>query len=394
MFPQVNISGEPHQRGVQYGQAAEAQIRHSIASYSRLFAFDVARDWHDIQTEALTYVPLLERSVPDLVEEMRGIAAGSGREFAEIVALNARTELLRGAHGTGGHPDRAAAAERNRLAGVPSHPTPAEAVSIDAIPPEDRGECTTVAVQPSQAGGETLLAQTWDWNGEQRPACLMLQVDAPGIPTVLMMTEGGIIGKIGLNSAGVGVSLNILNSKADGQVPGMPVHILLRRLLQCTSVAEGIEIAREVPAGGSSCITIADTTGQVVSLEVTPAGVGIVEPQDGLLVHTNHCLTQEAVRGEREKAPLAMAGTRGRFARAEQLLQQVPRPIDVPTLTEILRDHEGVPVPICRHPMQNLPVIAQAESVTGIVLDIGRRTMHVAAGIPCTVPFEPIALQA
>src|SRR3712207_1382428 len=96
MFPHLIIKGAPRERGRQYGEQAADQIRHSIASYARLFAVRRGMDWSTAQAMALVFQPVLERHAADLLEEMRGIAEGAGRRFAEIMALNVRTELLSG----------------------------------------------------------------------------------------------------------------------------------------------------------------------------------------------------------------------------------------------------------------------------------------------------------
>jgi hypothetical protein len=51
-------------------------------------------DWRtggDCQRIAATYLPALEQNEPDLVEEMKGIAAGAGDDFLDMLALNLRS---------------------------------------------------------------------------------------------------------------------------------------------------------------------------------------------------------------------------------------------------------------------------------------------------------------
>lgn len=389
MFPILTISGAPFARGQQYGQAAATLIRHSIASYARLFAYRRGLDWATIQAAALDYVPLLADAAAESLEEIRGIAAGAGCAFAEIVALNARTELMAGKRAIAAHPDYAAAMQRNRAAGVPQHAD--EPVALVAAG-GDHGECTTLAALPqATAANETLLAQTWDWTGDQRAACVLLRIDAPGHPHVLTLTEAGIVAKIGLNAAGVGVSLNILSSAADGKIPGMPVHILLRRLLETSSVAEAINEAQRVPNGASSCITVADAAGHAVSLECTPSTVGIVPPHDGLLVHTNHCMDDSTRPGESELPPFT--STWPRYERAGERLASMKGEISRDGLMAILRDHDGGVNAICRHPDTALHPCERTESVTGVVLDLAAATMYVAPDVPCAVAFHPITLE-
>lgn len=374
MFRQLTISGSPRQRGGQYGTQAAAEIRLSIASYARLFAYVRGLDWATTQHEALRYVPVIERYAPDILDEMRGIAEGARVSFTEILALNVRTELLAGWRSELAHPDFEEATRRNRRADVPQH-----------------GECTTIAALPAATrNGTPLLAQNWDWYGEQRAACLVLRIEAEDQPTILTLTEAGIVAKIGLNSAGVGVCLNILLTDRDGQEPGMPVHVQLRRVLQAHTVAEAIERVDEIPSAASSCITVVDRSGAAVSLEVTPYGVGRLEPSADLLVHTNHCVTEAVAAYQQPILPIS--GTLPRFDRATAVLQEHRGQIDRATLIDVLRDHQDSPTCICRHGEARSAGQYVAESVTGVILDVASGEMLVAAGIPCRVPFEVITL--
>lgn len=391
MFPELSVFGEPFARGRIYGAAAAPRVRHSIASYARLFAVRRGLDWAASQAEAMRFAPLLHEIVPDLLDELRGIADGAGRTLPELVALNVRTELLAGV-GTGvRHPDARAALARNRAAGVPEHADDDTFASLPTNDLVDDGECTTAAATATAtATGATLLAQTWDWQGDQRAACVLLRVQAPGEPTLLTMTEAGMVAKIGLNSAGIAVSLNLMRSRADGQEVGMPVHILLRKMLQARSFAEARAAAELAPPSGSSCITIAAASGELVSLEITPSGVAEVRADAGLLAHTNHCVDQGAAAGE---CPIeGLSTTRERLDRAWELLHAAHGAVDVSALQAILRDHEGSPHCICRHPDLRLARIDRGESVCGVVMDLGAGVMHVAPDLPCMVPFTAVAL--
>ncbi|HUZ83717.1 MAG TPA: hypothetical protein VMU66_03410, partial [Gaiellales bacterium] len=61
-------------------------------------------------------------------------------------------------------------------------------------------------------------------------------------PTVRTLTEAGIVGKIGVSDARVGVLLNILGHERDAPPIGIPVHALNRGLLD--RAADGVEAIR------------------------------------------------------------------------------------------------------------------------------------------------------
>ena len=388
MFPLVTITGEPFERGQQYGAATAALIRHSIASYARLFAYRRGMDWEAVQQAALAYEPLLHDVAPDLLTEMRGIAVGASRTLAEIIALNVRTELLAGVGVGFHHPEAAAALARNRAAGVPQHQ---EQLPATPATGSDDGECTTAAASPpATANGRVWLAQTWDWQGDQRAACVLLRVSGPDTPTLLTLTEAGMVAKIGLNEAGIAVGLNLLRSRADGQQQGMPVHVLLRQMLQSTDTVTARRLVSQIPAAGSSCITLAGADGELVALELTPTGIAEIPAQEGLLAHANHCLDGGTAAGECPLEPTST--TRERYGRAWELLHAAAGQIDQDVLQVILRDHDGAPRCICRHPDPRVAAVDRNESVCGVIIDLRGRTMHVAANIPCQAPFVPFML--
>ena len=120
MFPVLTLTSlpSPHARGLAHGQQARAQTLHSRDTYARLFA-SCGIDWAQACTRALTYQPVIEALDPALLQEMQGIADGSGLRLAEVLALNCRTEILPASFlGDAGHQAEAALAA-NRAAGLP-----------------------------------------------------------------------------------------------------------------------------------------------------------------------------------------------------------------------------------------------------------------------------------
>ncbi len=373
MFPTISIAGAPFERGRQYGQQAAALIRHSIASYARMFAF-YGLDWDAVQRRAEPFAPVIAAFDAELLEEIQGIAEGAGRAPAEILALNARTELLPPSLAVAS-PAWEQAAARNRAAGVPEH-----------------GECTAVAVLPAaSADGATRLAQTWDWTGDQRAACVLLRVETPGRPALLTLTEAGILAKIGLNAAGLGVCLNILRTPLDGQRPGVPVHVLLRAVLGEPDVAAALRRVEGLAVGGSSNLLCADAGGRAASLELTPAAQAALAPTDGLLIHTNHCVAPSTSRSAGGLDTLL--SSRPRYSRAEQLLRPQIGSIDRAALAALLRDEAPGDAAICRRPDPRLPAPARIETVAAVVMELAERTIHIAPDIPADVAFTPVRLE-
>ena len=372
MFPVIDAHGSARERGRIHGANARKRVARSVATYARLFAF-CGIDWREAQRRGAGFSESIEALGSDLLEEINGIAEGSGRQVNEILALNARTEILPPSFPGDAHPRWRELDGGNRANGVP-----------------DWGECTAIAVPRSaSATGGTLLAQNWDWLGAQRGALIVLRVRVPDGPTCLTLTEAGMLAKIGLNEHGFGVCLNILRSGADGKHAGTPVHPMLRALLGCRSVAEAIGMTRALSFGASSNVLCADASGDAANLEFSPAGLQVVRGEGGALCHTNHFLSPEGERGQTILAPSLSSVPRLR--RAQTLVGNRDR-IDVAGLKQILRDESDGLLAICRRPDPSLPVEARIESVASVVMELAAARMHVAPDVPSLVDYETVAL--
>jgi isopenicillin-N N-acyltransferase like protein len=373
MFPLIEISGSARERGREHGLKAKARIARSIATYARLFAY-CGITWQDAQRLGAGYRNLIGDLDPELLDEIEGIAAGAGRNSDEILALNARTEILPPSYPGEAHPDRSKIAAINARQGVP-----------------DWGECTAVAIKPARsATGTTLLAQNWDWLGAQRSALVLLRVrDADGA-SCLTLTEAGMLAKIGLNSRGFGVCLNILRSTDDGSHPGVPVHVLLRALLARDSVADAAAYASRLSFGGSSNVLCADAAGDTAALEFSPRGLEVVRGAEAALCHTNHFLAPAAAP---HQASLASSlSTVPRLARITALTGAHQGKFSPADLQRMLRDESDGYLSICRSPDPSLAPEACIETVASVVMDLGARVMHIAPDVPSRCDYLPVAL--
>lgn len=353
MFPIIELEGSAFERGRSHGERARACVERSLANYARLFEF-CGMQWAEAQRRGAAYRDVIGAFDSELLEEIQGIARGAGRREEEILALNARTEILPPSY----------------LAGA------------------DRGECTAIAVSPAaSAVGGALLAQNWDWVGAQREALIVLRSKRE----YLTLTEAGMLAKIGLNRHGFGVCLNILRSRFDGTQAGVPVHVLLRALLERAGVGEAIAFASALSFGGSSNVLCADRSGESASLEFSPRGLRVVRGDGATLCHTNHFLDPQAAGWQ---APLAdNLSTMPRLERARQHAAARPRH-GIEDLKRLLCDETQGLLSICRKPDPSLPEEARIESVASVIMELGRGVMHVAPDLPSRAEYQPVALAA
>lgn len=386
-FPIITLPAHAsaHERGRLYGQAVAPHIRHSILTYAKLFA-TCGIDWASAGDRARRYAPVITALDPAYMDEMQGIAEGSGWTLDDILALNCRTEILPPNFlSDDTHPAEAALAA-NRRAGLPDWETG------QPLDPHLRdGECTAMCVQGRvSADGHTWFAQNWDWIGRQRAALVILKTHDRQGRALTTLTEAGMLAKIGMNAAGFALGLNILRSHRDGLVPGVPVHIVLRDLLSCDSVAHARERLAQLARlgfGAASNVPCADAHGEVACFEIAPAGWAELTPENGVVVHTNHFMCSPL---QNEQSPMGVAlSSQPRLDTAAQHAAQPT--LGFAQLQAFLRDESDGYLSVCRNPDPALPPEGRVESVAGVLMNTDTREMWIAPDVPSKVGFHAIA---
>jgi isopenicillin-N N-acyltransferase-like protein len=239
--------------------------------------------------------------------------------------------------------------------------------------------------------GGTVIAQNWDWHPDVRSSLVLWTVPRADGGWFTTFTEAGILAKIGLNSHGVGVCLNILGSSADGGLDGVPIHILLRLLLQsCQSLEDADRLLRRARVTASSCFNVgwsgAEEDGaSVAAFEVSPGGVVRLEPEHGVVLHTNHFVVDPPSGRDR-----ILPEWPDTAARLDELKSRVAERavLDVPTIQELLRSHDAGPIAICCHDSNRPTYADRQESLASIVMRLDDRSLEISEGPPCSNPYQ------
>ncbi|MGQ0798130.1 MAG: C45 family autoproteolytic acyltransferase/hydrolase [Methanobacteriota archaeon] len=366
----VRAAGSPREIGEAHGAQARDLVRANRDLYFRRFKeeWGLARD--AILERAGAYEAVVRQHAPDYAEAMHGLSDGSGVPLEEIVALNVRYEIVYSEYSRRG---------RNEAATLPSG-------------------CTALGLLPSRtANGGLLLAQNWDWISGVRP--IVLEARARDGPAFLGFTEAGIVGaKVGLNAAGVGLAINGLVSDRDAwDRKGLPFHVRCWRVLHARTLDEAERAVRQEPTSCSANFLLGqalDAGGRLVDIETSPAGSARIEPEDGVLTHANHFHCADAL-GVGEPLLAERTSTLLRESRMRALLRGASaRKVRVEDVASFLRDHEGHPNSICRHPDPALREAERYETVVSIILDLGSGELRISSGNPCLAEYRTFSLHA
>jgi isopenicillin-N N-acyltransferase like protein len=343
-FPHVIVAGSPFERGRQHGQqAGELIARHLRLLIEALgpaqpAAAGPALRRDELLARAQRFLPAYEAFAPDLVEEIRGVAAGAHISFAEALLLNVRGEV------------RGLAEEG----------------------------CTAFAVGRSLAADDGVLAgQNSDqaaWNEE---VMIVLTVRPDDGPAALMCTHAGLIGYHGCNAAGVGQFANAV--PATGQRAGMPHYLLKRRLLAQTNVADCLAVLRAATVASPANYVLADRGGDLRDVELTTVGLETLDAEDDLIVHTNHYAHP---RWQSYNTAIArLPGSACRAARLAELVQAQSGRVTVETMKQALADQASEPEQICSR------AGPYGKTVASLVAELDQGRLHVARGGAATSAY-------
>uniref|UniRef100_UPI0006E25DB0 C45 family autoproteolytic acyltransferase/hydolase n=3 Tax=Streptomyces TaxID=1883 RepID=UPI0006E25DB0 len=279
-LPVIEISGTSRERGRQYGEAARDRLHAAMAYYEAAFGASSGLTWSQVTTRAARWLEPVRGFAPGLAEEMRGIAEGAGVDLLDVLALNARGEVLYDKSFS------SMAASNPSTSAPPSAPAPAPAGP--GAEEEAPDGCTSFALYGEASGdGHVYAGQNWDWRAGVAGTLLLLRIVQPPKPTLIMQVEAGQIGRQGANSAGLALNANGLGGRFDDAV-GLPQTVVRRTVLDQPSVTDALDVLCRTRAHIASNALLTCREGFAIDLETTPAGHGWLYPTDGLLVHGNH----------------------------------------------------------------------------------------------------------
>lgn len=353
----VRVSGDHVQRAHQYGYEARAEIRLTRDGYERAFAIK-GITWGEAETLARNYLPFIDAWRPDLLEEIEGIASGSGLTFDEVLTLNCRTEVLWSAARLG----------------------------ADRLAEHFRGECSSFALEPSSTTDRTtLVGQNWDWLDTLSGGIIVLEVDRPEEPNYVTIVEAGLLAKTALNQRGIGLALNTLVSSLDGGKAGIPFHFLIRDLVDSEYVSDAVAKLGSVVRASSGNYVVGSGDGGVLNIEVAPGDtrhVFPILPRNGAVVHTNHFLSR--LHTGFDLAPAHMGDSYIRFSRMARRIQDETTPLSLDAIKNVLGDHTDAPSSICCHPDTRSDADTQWATLAAVIMNPANRQMHLAEGTPCS----------
>ncbi len=233
-LPILHLNGTPYENGFQHGKIMKNRIIELVGLWKKDIEINYqmpADEFIKMFLDSTDYIPAIQKWTPDLLEEIKGISAGSGIDFNTIFAFQLTDEIWTNA----------------RLINIPHH-------------------CTSVGINNyKKDGSSNYIAQNIDITPFYHGFEILLDIkDKNTDSRKLVTTFVGYIGANGLNK-NIGITENTL-SDLKSSLNGLPVCCIARGVLEKTSFDEAVNFIKTIKhASGQNYIL--GSKHDIISLE-------------------------------------------------------------------------------------------------------------------------------
>lgn len=334
----VELTGSYREQGRQHGEALApviAEIMGEVLTWDTWDAAKIEALLGQVETN-------LRRWTPWLVEEMRGLAEGSGSPYRDILAYNALADIWQ----------------------------------VHAF-------CTTIGWADTPVGA--IIGKTNDiGRNHEKYHWPFIRSGGEGMRAVCVTWPGTVWANCFVNEDGLAFGGSSLGLKARN-THGIPSNCMLRVPMdKCGTVAEAIAELQRVPVMHHPAhIVYADATGDLASVEMTPEGVRVcMGPRAAHALVTNH-FCAGPWEGKDSGEPRHVENSTRRRANLERLTRELPHTVE--GMQQVVCDHADSGA-VCQHGQEDM------WSSTGYVAIPSERAILVAHGQPCEGAWVRVAL--
>jgi len=343
-FPVVKAEGSHYDIGFQVGTKCKEIVNASLDNFRKRVQERIP--WEKVLLEAKKYLPYSEDFCPELVEEVRGCAEGAQVKFEEYFALYC-----------------------------------SDTIPWFSFAPSQA--CTDIAACGElTADGSVLVAHNNDATGEE--STFLLDAKPNNKPRFFAVVHGGVFPTMGFNSAGISLTGNHLTPN-DMRI-GVPLGFTVRKVLSAESIGKAMEFAVPVKRASSYNQVVADSKGEIYSLEGSATDFEAIYAIDGYIVHTNHYVTAKMKKFEQNVHKTFNSIIR--YNRALKLLKSGMGNLTVDYFKKIMTDHVNYPYSICRHKSKEDPTLGEVKTIYSAIIDLTHLTLWLCCGNPCEGEYK------
>jgi predicted choloylglycine hydrolase len=323
--PVIELQGNGYQRGLQHCKLLKTEIdklykawKINVETGMKQNADTVIKGFYGQSN----FEPAIKKWTPEIYDEIRGIAESSGQSFIDVYCFQMMDEFW---------------------------------VYIDQMMSKDMNHCSGLGVA-AKGSNPTYIAQNLDGDSYMNGSQVLLHIKAyKNEPEQYVLSSAGLVGMNGLNSKGIGVTVNTL-MELSASVDGLPVACVVRGMLLKKDKKSALDFLQTVKhASGQNYII--GTVDSVYDFEASANKVVRFIPDanhPSLVYHTNHAVSNDDIKpwhaalnrkilsGESDGY-----GSVTRFTALKNRLDSSKTDFSDQTIKETLRSKDSDKYPVC-----------------------------------------------
>lgn len=352
----VKLSGRGYNMGLEHGKLLKKEIAEIVLRMKKNTADNLHKDADQVIREFNAYAKFdetIKKYTPELFEEVKGIADGSGQALGDIMVLNLLDEFW---------------------------------VFNDM---RDHHHCSGMGI-PSIHGSTAYIAQNLDIESYTEGYQILIRLARyDKSPEQLILTHPGCIAMNGMNETGIGACMNTLMD-LNASSTGLPVAFIVRRIINSTDKKDLMEFIQNVPhASGQNYII--GIQGDVYDFEASANKVVRFNPNyaNGSVYHTNHAIVNEDIKPWFKKLDEKINAGANSMIRLNAVKSRIAHSSTVNDILikETLRSKDDKNNPVCR----TYDVKHGGFTFGSVIMTLtGRPSMQITAGSPDASEYKKI----
>jgi len=337
-IPVIHVKGSHYEVGRQIGTQLKNNLIQEVAGMKK------NKDWEKIKSEAGLFLQYSRKYVPEYVMEVQGAADAAGLALEDLF--------------------------------------PSVCEEIGSYGYEYTKGCSDlIASNDVTEDGSVIAAHNNDTSVSTQEHVTIIHYQVDGEPEIVAVGYGGLGISVGYNSAGISLTGNQVDSN-DMRV-GVPRFLIVRKILAAQRIGQAIDAAILRQRASDYNQVIADSNGEIYSIEGSATDYAPLYATDGYLVHTNHYISPWMRKFELD--PNAITSSIVRYNRGIRLIKNNLHKLNVERMKEFLSDHVNFPDSICSHG-------ERVKTTFSIIINLNTLTMLLAKGNPCEVKYNEYKL--
>ncbi|PZR13805.1 MAG: hypothetical protein DI539_19265 [Flavobacterium psychrophilum] len=322
--PVIELHGNGYQRGLQHGKLLKTEIAEEFVKWKIDIETNTKKNADTVIDDfyrSTNFEPAIKKWTPEIYEEIKGIAESSGQSFKDVYCFQMADEFW---------------------------------VYNDKIKNMEVNHCSGIGVA-AVGSRPTYIAQNLDGPGFMNGSQVLLHIKAyKNEPEQYLLSSAGLVGMNGINSKGIGVTVNTLMA-LNASPDGLPVACVVRGILLKKDKKSALDFLQTVKhASGQNYII--GSVDSVYDFEASANKVVRFIPvanNPSLVYHTNHPISNDDIKPwHKENIRKALSGESvgnsvTRFIALKNRLDVSNPNFSDNTIKETLRSKDSEKYPVC-----------------------------------------------